>query len=667
MSFLFFKAIGGDRFPVKSHPVQALTGPEQNFAWNKPDILSTAVLLTLIAALWLATRPYPGIVHDARFYMVQALRELDPGRFADDLYFRFGSQDQFTLFTKLYSPVVSILGIGTTGIVFTVVGQLLWVSGLLYLASGLIQDRIYALVAVAAAIALPSTYTLFGYGEPFITPRLFAEALTMVALGCLLRRRAGWAFVVLVLSMTLHPLTTIPGLAIAFVYLAAARPLWWIIGTSAAIVAIGLSVGAVPPFGNLHSTFDPVWFAIVKVRDAQCFITVWPADAYCRMLATIILATLVFVFAEAKERRFLASALVIGIGGLASTLVGADVVHNVFITEIQPWRAMWLLTVIAYLSVVSLFVRLPGEGDSAELTKLMFLIALGSLLASRFFPAAICSATPMMFVASGTSIWQRWTRKQLPSLVRAICVIAVAATCATTALFVFFGFKTLLEQWPDEFRLRASSFALVAAALGLMTIQVTQVRQQTQRLMRPWGLLAIALVPLALLIWDQREPWTKFVESADSIPDSLAAALPENGSVYWEGGVELLWLRLKRPSYFSCAQGTGAVFFRDTAVNFEHRAESFGSLRTLDFDISDLCPSLDQTEKLDRTPENLKAVCAREPGLDYLVLIEPIKNTASKIWISHVLLKIEKITKDKAQLVTYQTDRFYIYSCASLS
>ena len=78
MSFLFFKAIGGDRFPVKSHPVQALTGPEQNFAWNKPDILSTAVLLTLIAALWLATRPYPGIVHDARFYMVQALRELDP-------------------------------------------------------------------------------------------------------------------------------------------------------------------------------------------------------------------------------------------------------------------------------------------------------------------------------------------------------------------------------------------------------------------------------------------------------------------------------------------------------------------------------------------------------------------------------------------------------------
>jgi hypothetical protein len=272
-----------------------------------------------------------------------------------------------------------------------------------------------------------------------------------------------------------------------------------------------------------------------------------------------------------------------------------------------------------------------------------------------------------MFVASGTAIWQGWTKKQLPSPVRAICVIAVAATCATTALFVFFGFKTLLEQWPDEFRLRTYSFTLVAGALGLMIVQVTQVGRPTRRLARPSGLFAIAAVSLALLVWDQREPWTKFVESADLIPDSLAAVLPENGSIYWEGGVELLWLRLKRPSYFSCAQGTGAVFFRETAVNFEHRAESFGSLRTLDFDISDLCPSFDQTEKLDRTRENLEAVCAREPGLDYLVLIEPINNTDSKIWVSHVPLEIVEITKDKAQLVTYQTDRFYIYSCASLS
>src|SRR5260370_22864104 len=121
--------------------------------------------------------------------MVQAFREVDPSRFVDDLYFRFGSQDQFTLFTKLYSPMVALLGVGATGIVCAAAGQLFWVFSLLYLAAGLLRDRTYALAAVAAAIVLPNAYSLFGYGEPLVTPRLFAEALTMAALGCLVRPR----------------------------------------------------------------------------------------------------------------------------------------------------------------------------------------------------------------------------------------------------------------------------------------------------------------------------------------------------------------------------------------------------------------------------------------------------------------------------------------------
>jgi hypothetical protein len=667
MSFQFFKPIGRDLFAMEPRSAQTFSGPEQNIARNKSDILFTTILLTLITVLWLATRPYEGVVQDARFYMVQALRELDPSRFADDLYFRFGSQDQFTLFTKLYSPVVSILGVGATGIVFTVVGQLLWVSGLLYLAGGLIRDRIYALVAVAAAIALPDAYTLFGYGEQFVTPRLFAEALTMAALGYLIRRGAGGAFVMLAFSATIHPLTTLPGLAIAFIYLAAARPLWWVVGAGAAIVTIGLSVGDVPPFGNLRTTFDAVWFDIVRVRDAQCFVIAWSSDAHCRVLGTIILAILVVAFAEPGERRFLVSALVVGIGGLISTLVGADLAHNVFVTEIQPWRSMWLLTVIAHLYVVSTYMRLLHEGETAALIKVMFLSSLTSLLASRFFPAAIYSAAPMMFITSVMVIWQRCTKKQLLLPICAFCVIAVGATCATTALFVFFGFKILLEQWPDEFWHKAYAFVLVVAALGLIIIQVTQIGRQPRQLARSLAWVAVALVPLALSVWDQREPWAKFVESSGPVPDSLAGVLPENVSIYWERGVELLWLRLKRPSYFSCGQGTGAVFFRDTAANFQHRTESFWLLRTADFDDSDLCPSLDRTKKLDRTRDDLKAVCAREPGLDYLVLLEPVENTERKIWISPVPLKLVRIAKGKAQVIIYQTDRFYIYSCASLT
>jgi hypothetical protein len=69
-----------------------------------------AVRFLLLAALWVAARPYFGIVHDARLYMVQALHALQPERFAGDLYFAFGSQDAFTAFSALDAPLIGAMG-----------------------------------------------------------------------------------------------------------------------------------------------------------------------------------------------------------------------------------------------------------------------------------------------------------------------------------------------------------------------------------------------------------------------------------------------------------------------------------------------------------------------------------------------------------------------------
>jgi hypothetical protein len=147
--------------------------------------------LIIISVLWLATRPYYGIVHDALFYMLQAIHELNPNRFAEDLYFKFGSQDEFTMFSIIYAPLLQLIGVANTAIVFAIVGQIFWICALLYFVRGLIRQRSLALMSVAAVIALPNTYVLLDYGEGFVTPRIFAEALTMAALGLLVRRRTG--------------------------------------------------------------------------------------------------------------------------------------------------------------------------------------------------------------------------------------------------------------------------------------------------------------------------------------------------------------------------------------------------------------------------------------------------------------------------------------------
>ncbi|MGH7109150.1 MAG: hypothetical protein ACREFK_01845, partial [Stellaceae bacterium] len=178
----------------------------------------------------------------------------------------------------------------------------------------------------------------------------------------------------------------------------------------------------------------------------------------------------------------------------------------------------------------------------------------------------------------------------------------------------------------------------------------------------PW--LAAALIPLALLGWDARTPWTRFIESSGPVPSSLAALLPQNASVYWEGDVRMLWLRLQRSSYFSCTQGTGTMFFRGTAIAYQHRAESFWPLRTIDFHKSVFCPDLDKDRKDSRTHADLQQVCRREPGLDYLVLIRPVENVEPKIWNSPVPFQYERIVNGK--LAVHATTRFYVYSCAAV-
>ena len=174
-------------------------------------------LVMLIVTLWLVTRPYLGVIHDSRFYTIEALNELISGRFSDDLYFRYGSQGQFTLFTQIYKPFLMAFGIGGGNLILTIVAQLFWLSGLLYLTRKVFRNSATVAIAIVAAILLPGGVFL-QYGEPFLTPRLFAEAITFFALGQMLRGQPIFALILLCASMTIHPLMTLPGLAVLFFY-----------------------------------------------------------------------------------------------------------------------------------------------------------------------------------------------------------------------------------------------------------------------------------------------------------------------------------------------------------------------------------------------------------------------------------------------------------------
>jgi hypothetical protein len=636
-------------------------------AWSKSrsDRVFTAAMVMLIAALWLATRPYFGIVQDARFYMLQALHDLHPERFATDLYFQFGSQDRFTIFSRLAAPLIAAFGVGPAAFVLTVAGALLWLGGLVYLARCLFGPGRLMWFAAAGALALPCLYATYSYGEAFVSPRLYAEALTLWALGLTVRGRIVAPLAIFVVSALLHPLSTLPGLAFAVLSFASARPLWWVAIVGGAGAVLALAFAGIEPFAALRAVYDPAWFDIMKVRDAMALVTHWPFFVAFRIAPFLALIALAWALGDRRERRFLLCTLIVGLGGVLVTYIGGDLAHDVLIVQLQLWRSLWLLALVANLFAAPVVDRLIARGPVGGLALEALLFALAQLALTQFLPTNIVIAAPAIVIAAAIALW-RLRAPQRPDLVaRGLNLMVAALAAATTLIFVqklvAGGFAVL---WPELVRPEMYSLAVTALALAFAAFAYSAAhapRRSVRAL--PW--LAAAILGLALYGWDARTPWTKFADSNEPMPASLSAVLPDNASVYWEGGLEFLWLRLQRPQYFSCEQGTGALFFRQTALEWQRRAGTIWPLRTADFTPGDfLCPSLDERAKSGRTRADLAGFCRGNRGLDEVILLRPVDGVEAKIWASP--MPYSQIQVIDGRHAVYETDRFYAYSCAEL-
>ena len=197
------------------------------------DRLSPAASVALacaLAALWLLGRRYGGITHDATLYLVQGLRRLDPAAYGRELFFTHGAQDEYTLFPRLYAPIIEALGAGGAALAVTVVGQIAFfaaVAALVFrIAGGL--TRWWSLALLAAASGYYGGIGVFRIAEPFATARTLAEPLVLAALACTLSARPRTTFAALAIAGALHPLVAAPGIAVVYLWHALERPrlLW---------------------------------------------------------------------------------------------------------------------------------------------------------------------------------------------------------------------------------------------------------------------------------------------------------------------------------------------------------------------------------------------------------------------------------------------------------
>ena len=151
------------------------------------------------------------------------MERIHPGRFAGDLYLRYGSQDRYSVFTVLIAPLVRICGLHVAFFCVYLASKALFFWGLLRLSRVLISSNVALVLALIHLAIAPVAFggnEIFHVNESFLTPRLSSCALVLLALERLLTGRMVIAGLLLLGSFLLHPLMAVGGILPA--------GLWWL-------------------------------------------------------------------------------------------------------------------------------------------------------------------------------------------------------------------------------------------------------------------------------------------------------------------------------------------------------------------------------------------------------------------------------------------------------
>jgi hypothetical protein len=651
---------------MKKRPPDAagvLDGPAE---FDIMNVLRRASPVLLVVGIWLAFHPYDGIVHDSRLYVAQAMRTLHPEIFNKDFFFAFGSQDDYTLFSKVFAPMVGLLGPTLATMAGVALSHVLWLSGAAALALRLAPDRQSTVTGLAIVAGLPVFYggwLIFSLGEGFFTSRLPAEGIALWALWALAGQRLALAGGLAVLTALFHPLVGLTVLSVGFVFLVLRDVRWIALGVAGIAGVAALTVAGVAPFDALMRTMDPEWLAVVEKRNIFVFPAHWPPASFARLAFFIMTACAVAALVESWRRHLVIAAIGTAVGGLLVAYVGADLLHNVFVIQVQPWRTIWLLAVLAYLGAGLLVVRLWRLKPDG--LALIALIALSWLL-SEFVNIPLGVALGIFAYALAVLR----LRNVLPSIPAIPRVGSIGLLCLLVLLLVAYRGKIafdLLDVVPGQITFRDAFVRLTeieSAAVAVVVVTLVRCLPEIARKTLP--VMALMLVIAAVAVWDSREDET-IALTAEPPPPAFDLALAPDAQVFWEDDVRGTWFLLRRPSYFSSLQGSGLLFHRQTAMTFVRRAQVLEPLMGRNLvDWSYLAnpdiPEYTPRPELDRGM--LANACRQDSSLDAMVLSRAVDGAYAAQWSLPKAFYRPWLLYKGYDVPPLQ--HFYLYRCADL-
>ncbi len=572
-------------------------------------------------ALWLIVRPYRGVRHDGVLYLGQTLGRLMPDSIGQDLFLAYGSQDRYSIFSSIMAPLVRYLGVGSSQIVALFAAGALFIFGCWKMTAGLSSSflRWCALLSLVVVSHVYGSGGMVAFAEPFLTARVLCEPFVVLALASLLQGRPAWTAVTMTLAALIHPLITLPALATGWLYFVLQERRWlWCL--AALIIPVVAGAFGIAPFDALWHRYDSQWLEAVHLANSFVFIsnsslldwTSTALDAGMLILAARILR-------GSPLARLIYAALLCAVVSVVLWGVGCDLAHNVLLTQLQFWRALWLTHLLALLVLPVLLLDVWDRGHTgrwAACAIAFAVIAVTGNIANGWL-CVVGAAIPLMALRSRTTL--------SPGIAKLAAGASVVGILIVTAVMLQ---KTLhlVDTFVDRFNgistvqivIGLTFFGAVLGFILLRGMGSTGIRRRISTV----GLLALAAS--ALSSWDQRSEWQRYVENGfQEVSLPFEEAIPPSAKVYWSESMLEVWMLAHRPEYFSNGQAAGLLFNRSTAVEFMARRRLIAPLTAK----QEICATValftgGNLNDPDTCPpgfDDIKALCATLGGPDVLV------------------------------------------------
>jgi hypothetical protein len=394
-------------------------------------------------------------------------------------------------------------------------------------------------------------------------------------------------------------------------WLAGERRLW-LLGMAAA--PVGAALAGVGPFRQLFEAFDPAWFERVLEHEPRLlFIMHWKVFDWARLAFDLVALYAAARLCEGRARGAFRAAQLAAVLAVATTFIGADLLHNVLITNLQPWRVLWIVHWLALAGLAVVVLRLWNEGEAGRLVTALLLFAF----VTRGSPTSLAaSLVALALFAAGARVV---LRRSFTHLVLATIVAGALANWLVGEYRVLNNPAFIADavRMPLAFSL--------AKPLPILLVAVAVVWLGLRR--GAWRSAAVAaglFLLVSVAVWDQRPAFARYVESAEPGQHPFSRIVAPGEQVWWESlpqgsSVVMSWFVMKRASYQSGTQHIGQHFSRDRTMEL-HRRDQL----TLPFTFqSSLCGLMNQLEPSEKCEPDLEAVqdlCRDAPELDYVVL-----------------------------------------------